>query len=176
LAFVADSPFFYIKKTRIFYGAKLIFSSFATFFGLTIFWSGAKQRFCFSGCRSVWDQTARIGVPILMAADKPCTQLQLSLKASPYIVTTLWHIVDTCSNSKHRLLLATSSLTKKGQQITCSRNRLWSLQDYFTPAGSMLCQEFTLDLSIRSKYNLETITLIPPCEACHDATKVFNSY
>ena len=37
--------------------------SFATFFGVTIFWSGAKQRFCFSGCRSIWNQTARIWAP-----------------------------------------------------------------------------------------------------------------
>ena len=31
--------------------------------GLTIFWSGAKQRFCFGGCRSVWNQTVRIWAP-----------------------------------------------------------------------------------------------------------------
>jgi hypothetical protein len=51
---------FLTKKTNIFYSAKLIFRSFATFFGLILFWSGAKQRFCFTGCRSVWNQTARI--------------------------------------------------------------------------------------------------------------------
>ena len=39
--------FFDKKRPKIFYDAKLIFWSFATFFGLTIFWSGAKQRFCF---------------------------------------------------------------------------------------------------------------------------------
>ena len=40
--------FFLQKKTKQKnYGAKLIFWSFATFFCLTIFWSGAKQRFCF---------------------------------------------------------------------------------------------------------------------------------
>ena len=53
-------PFFYKKRPTFFYGAKLTFRSFATFFGLTIIWSGAKQRFCFTGCRSVWNQTARI--------------------------------------------------------------------------------------------------------------------
>ena len=42
------------KIPKKIYGAKLIFWSFATFFGLT------KQRFCFTGCRSVWNQTARI--------------------------------------------------------------------------------------------------------------------
>ena len=39
---------FWQKKTKQFYDAKLIFWSFATFFGLIIFWSGAKQRFCYS--------------------------------------------------------------------------------------------------------------------------------
>ena len=37
LWFALSSPFFYKKKASIFYGAKLIFRSFATFFGLTIF-------------------------------------------------------------------------------------------------------------------------------------------
>ena len=50
----------YIKRTSIFYGAKLISRPFATFFGKIIFWSGAKQRSCFTGCRSVCDKTARI--------------------------------------------------------------------------------------------------------------------
>ena len=52
--------FFLQKKTQhFFYGAKLIFKLFATFFGLTIFWSGAKQRFLFTDCRSVWNHTGR---------------------------------------------------------------------------------------------------------------------
>ena len=51
------------KRLVFFYGAKLIFRSFAIFFGKTIFWSGAKQRCCFIGCRSVCDQTARIWAP-----------------------------------------------------------------------------------------------------------------
>ena len=52
-AFVGDSPVF--------------FRSFATFFGKTISWSGAKQRFCFTGCRSVWDQTAITWAPGFLA-------------------------------------------------------------------------------------------------------------
>ena len=40
--------FFYKKRPKLFYGVKLIFWSFVTLFFLTIFWSGAKQRFCFS--------------------------------------------------------------------------------------------------------------------------------
>ena len=59
-ALVGDSRFFTKKRLAFFYGAKLIFRSFATFFGKTISWSDAKQRFCFTGCRSVWNQTARI--------------------------------------------------------------------------------------------------------------------
>ena len=66
-----------------FYGVKLVFRSFATCFGLTIFWSSAKQRFCFIGCRSVCNQTARIWalgfLHSLMTADKPCPLLQSSL-------------------------------------------------------------------------------------------------
>ena len=48
------------KKAKIFYDAKLIFWSFATFFVLTIFWSGAKQRFCFRESISVLNQNGRI--------------------------------------------------------------------------------------------------------------------
>ena len=48
------------KKTKIFYDAKLIFWLFATFFELTIFWSGAKHRFCFRESMSVLDQNGRI--------------------------------------------------------------------------------------------------------------------
>ena len=40
--------FFYKKLTKNPYGGKLIFSSFATFFGQTIFRSGAKQKFVFT--------------------------------------------------------------------------------------------------------------------------------
>ena len=65
--FVGYSPFFYKKRLAFFYGVKLIFRSFATFFGKTISWSGAKQRFCFTGCRSVWDQTARTWAPGFLA-------------------------------------------------------------------------------------------------------------
>jgi hypothetical protein len=46
---------FSTKKTNIFYGAKLIFRSFATFFGLTIFLSGVKQKFLFTDFRPVWN-------------------------------------------------------------------------------------------------------------------------
>ena len=48
------------KKTKTFDDAKLIFWSFATFFVPTIFWSGAKQRFCFGESMSVLDQNGRI--------------------------------------------------------------------------------------------------------------------
>ena len=48
------------KKTKNCYDATLIFWSFATFFVLTIFWSGAKQRFCFRDSMSVLDQNGRI--------------------------------------------------------------------------------------------------------------------
>ena len=39
---------------------KIIRWSMISQIGKTIFWSGAKQRFCFSGCWSVCNQTARI--------------------------------------------------------------------------------------------------------------------
>ena len=48
------------KKTKKIYDARLIFWSFATFFVLNIFWSGAKQRFCFRESMSVLDQNGRI--------------------------------------------------------------------------------------------------------------------
>ena len=48
------------KKTKKVYDAKLIFWSFATFFVLTIFWSGAKQRICFRESMSVLNQNGRI--------------------------------------------------------------------------------------------------------------------
>ena len=48
------------KRLAFYYGAKLIFRSFATFFVVTIFWSCANQRFCFSDCSSVCNQTASI--------------------------------------------------------------------------------------------------------------------
>ena len=51
---------FLTKKTKKIYDAKLIFWSFGTFFVLTIFWSGAKQRFCFRESMSVLDQNGRI--------------------------------------------------------------------------------------------------------------------
>ena len=57
-----EAVFFLQKKTNIVYGAKLILRSFATFFVLTIIWSGAKKRFCFTGCRSVWNQTGITGL------------------------------------------------------------------------------------------------------------------
>ena len=41
------------KKTKKFYDSKLIFWSFATFFVVTFFWLGAKQRFCFTESMSV---------------------------------------------------------------------------------------------------------------------------
>jgi hypothetical protein len=41
-------PYLTKLRPKKFYDAKLIFWSFATFFSLTIFWSHAKQRFCFS--------------------------------------------------------------------------------------------------------------------------------
>ena len=46
--FVILNKRFYKKRIKKYYGAKLIFWSFATFLGLTIFWLGAKERFCFS--------------------------------------------------------------------------------------------------------------------------------
>ena len=52
--------FFTWKRLKKNYDAKLIFWSFATFFVLTIFWSGAKQRFCFRESMSVLDQNGRI--------------------------------------------------------------------------------------------------------------------
>ena len=52
--------FFTWKRLKKIYDAKLIFWSFATFFVLTIFWSGAKQRFCFRQSMSVLDQNGRI--------------------------------------------------------------------------------------------------------------------
>ena len=54
--------FFYKKKTKKIYGAKLIFWSFATFVGLTIFWSGDKQRFCF---REIYWFINQSGIPYL---------------------------------------------------------------------------------------------------------------
>ena len=54
--------FLTIKRLKKFYDAKLIFWSFATFFGLTIFWSGAKQRFCFSEIYYFINQS---GIPYL---------------------------------------------------------------------------------------------------------------
>ena len=44
-----------------------MFWSFATFFGSTIFWSGAKQRFCFRESMSVLDQNGRIQAPGFLA-------------------------------------------------------------------------------------------------------------
>ena len=52
--------FFTWKRLKKIYDAKLIFWSFATFFVLTIFWSGAKQRFCFRESMSVLDQNGII--------------------------------------------------------------------------------------------------------------------
>ena len=48
------------KQTKIFHGAKLIFRLLATFLGLTIFRSGAKQNFLFTEFMSDLDQNARI--------------------------------------------------------------------------------------------------------------------
>ena len=59
-AFVVIVRFFTWKRLKKFYDAKLIFWSFATFFVLTIFWSGAKQRFCFRESMSVLNQNGRI--------------------------------------------------------------------------------------------------------------------
>ena len=52
--------FFGKKRPKTFYDAKLIFWSFATFFVLTLFWSDAKQRFCFRESISVLNQNGRI--------------------------------------------------------------------------------------------------------------------
>ena len=52
--------FFTWKRLKKIYDAKLIFLSFATFFVLIIFWSGAKQRFCFRESMPVLDQNGRI--------------------------------------------------------------------------------------------------------------------
>ena len=52
--------FFYKKQTEKYYGAKLIFRPFATFFGPTIFRSGAKQNFLHTESMSVLDQNGRI--------------------------------------------------------------------------------------------------------------------
>ena len=52
--------FFYKKQTKKNYCAILIFRSFATFFGLTIFRSSTKQKFLFTEFMSVLEQNARI--------------------------------------------------------------------------------------------------------------------
>ena len=52
--------YFTWKRLKKFYDAKLIFWLFATFFVLTIFWSGAKQTFCFRESMSVFEQNGRI--------------------------------------------------------------------------------------------------------------------
>ena len=54
--------FFYKNGPKVFYDAKLIFRSFATFFGLAIFTSGAKQKIYVSlkpKCKNLgsWDPT-----------------------------------------------------------------------------------------------------------------------
>ena len=53
-------PFFDKKKTKKNMMPNWFFWSFATFFVPTIFWSGAKQRFCFRESMSVLDQNGRI--------------------------------------------------------------------------------------------------------------------
>jgi hypothetical protein len=51
---------FFLQKTdQKYYGAKLIFRSLETLFGLTIFRSGATQKFLFAESMSVLDQNGR---------------------------------------------------------------------------------------------------------------------
>jgi len=59
-AFVGDNPFAYMKKTKKFLWCQIDFLDIFNFFVLTIFWLGAKQRFCFRESMSVLDQNGRI--------------------------------------------------------------------------------------------------------------------
>ena len=63
------------------YGAELIFRSFATFFGETIFDQVTNKGFALLAAGQFATRLQEFGlrVPSLMAADKPCTQLQPSL-------------------------------------------------------------------------------------------------
>ena len=102
--------FFYQKKTKKFYAAKLVFWSFVTFFGLTTFWSGAKQRFCFRESMSVLDQNGRIQALGFLSWLCP---LQVTL----HITTFLRH--------SHFFKSSTGSSDRFGRRVA-QRGETWS--------------------------------------------------
>ena len=83
MAFVGDNPFFYKKSLAFFYGAKLIFRSFATFFGPTVFTSGAKQKLLFPQSISVLDQNAINDSPDYPAEGRLNSELIYEVIVSP---------------------------------------------------------------------------------------------
>ena len=100
--FVILNKRFYKKRIKKYYGAKLIFWSFATFLGLTIFWLGAKERICFRESMSVLDQNGRIQALGFLARwrltshalyilQNSLTSCQLPFSSHPFWVGLLLH-------------------------------------------------------------------------------------
>jgi len=87
----------------------LIFWSFATFFGLTIFWSGAKQRFCYTESMSVLDQNGRIYALGFLA------RWQLTSHALYYKIPY----------SRASLLQETAKKKVPDQLLDCRKGDLW---------------------------------------------------
>ena len=68
--------------------------------------SGAKQRFCFSGCRSVWNQTARIGAPEFLSWWQ-LTSHALNYNLPYYLEDNTGLSLDFTTTSSHQTKLRT---------------------------------------------------------------------
>ena len=78
---------FFTNSHKKFYGAKLIFRSFAIFFGPTVIASGAKQKLLFPQSMSVLDQSAIIDSPDFPARGQLSSDLIYEVIVSPNMPT-----------------------------------------------------------------------------------------